>query len=285
LYGQDPGVFCRLVLALTLWILGYPDQGQARMQEALSLAQELGHPQTYAGALFFTAWLHHFRRERCETRAQAEAVQRLCQEHGFPFWLAWGTILRGWAVDEPGEGDEGMAQIHQGWAALHTTGAELVRPYILVLLAEAQENRGQAEKGQSFLAEGLAVMDQTGEHWCEAELYRRIGTLTLQSHARPRQDAGRAKNGQEYATGLTLRPTPHTQAEAEAYFHKAIETARHQQAKSLELRAVMSLSRLWQQQGKKAQARRKLAEIYGWFTEGFATKDLQEANALLTALS
>jgi predicted ATPase len=113
-----------------------------------------------------------------------------------------------------------------------------------------------------------------------------MGTLTLQSHARPRQGTGRAKTGQEYAAGLLAPyPTPRTQAEAEACFHKAIEKARQQQAKSLELRAVMSLSRLWQQQGKKAQARRRLAETYGWFTEGFATKDLQEANALLTALS
>jgi DNA-binding winged helix-turn-helix (wHTH) protein/predicted ATPase len=286
LYGQDPGVFCRLVLALTLWVLGYPDQGRARMQEALPLAQELGDPNTYAGALSFAAWLHHFRRERRATQAQAEAVQALCQEHGFPFWLAWGTILRGWAVDAPGAGDEGMTQIHQGLAALHTTGAELVRPYILVLLAEAQGNRGQAEKGQPFLTEGLAVMDNSGEHWCEAELYRLIGTLTLQSNASPRQGAGRSKTGQQYTAGLLApSPTPGTQAEAEACFHKAIETAQHQQAKSLELRAVMSLSRLWQQQGKKAEARRKLAEIYGWFTEGFATKDLQEANALLTALS
>ena len=179
-----------------------------------------------------------------------------------------------------------MTQIHQGLAALHTTGAELVRPYILALLAEAQGNRGQAEKGQSLLTEGLAIMDNSGEHWCEAELYRLIGTLTLQSNASPRKGAGRAKTGQEYAAGLLApRPTPRTQAEAEACFHKAIETARHQQAKSLELRAVMSLSRLWQQQGKKAQARRRLAEVYDWFTEGFATKDLQEANALLTALS
>ena len=107
-----------------------------------------------------------------------------------------------------------------------------------------------------------------------------------QSQTRRRQGAGKTKTGQEYAAGLLAPcPTPRTQEEAEACFHKAIETARHQQAKSLELRAVMSLSRLWQQQGKKAQARRKLAEVYDWFTEGFATKDLQEANALLTALS
>jgi len=236
--------------------------------------------------LFFAAWLHHFRRERQATQAQAEAVQTLCQEQGFPFWFAWGTILQGWAVDEPGAGDEGITQISQGLAALHTTGAELVRPYILALLAEAQGNRGQGEQGQPLLTEGLAVMDNSGEHWCEAELYRCLGRLTLQSDARPRQGAGRAKAGQEYATGfLAPRPTPRAHAEAEVCFHKAIETARHQQAKSLELRAVMSLSRLWQHEGKKDEARQRLAEIYNWFTEGFDTKDLQEAKVLLEELS
>jgi predicted ATPase len=286
LYGQDPGMFCRLVLALTLWMLGYPDQGQARIQEALALAQELVHPNNRAAVLFFAAWLHHFRRERRATQTQAEAVQALCQEQEFPFWLAWGTILRGWALDAPATGDEGMAQIRQGLADLHTTGAELVRPYILALLAEGHGKRGQAEQGLPFLAEALAVMDHTGEHWCEAELDRLLGTLTLQSHARPRQGPGRAKTRPYHATGLLPQhPTPRTQAEAEAYFHQAIETARRQQAKSLELRGVMSLSRLWQQQDKKTQAHKMLGEVYGWFTEGFDTKDLQEAKALLTELS
>ena len=179
-----------------------------------------------------------------------------------------------------------MTQIHQGLAALHTTGAELVRPYILTLLAEAQGNRGHAEKGQALLTEGLAVLDNSGEHWCEAELYRLMGTLILQSHARPRQGSGRVRTGQDYAVDLlSLRPNPRIQAEAEACFHKAIETAQQQQAKSFELRAVMSLSRLWQRQDKNEQARLMVAEIYDWFTEGFDTKDLQEAKALLDDLA
>jgi predicted membrane chloride channel (bestrophin family) len=140
---------------------------------------------------------------------------------------------------------------------------------------------GQTEEGLTLLAEGLAVADKTGERFYEAELYRLKGQLTLQSQSSPRQ----VKTGQDKSEDTNPQsPIPNPQAEAEACFHQAIEIARRQQARSLELRAVMSLSRLWQQQGKKEEARQMLAEIYGWFTEGFDTKDLQEAKALLEEL-
>ena len=152
--------------------------------------------------------------------------------------------------------------MRQGLAAYRATGAELFRPYFLALLAEACEEEGQAEEELTVLAEALATMDETEECWWEAELHRLKGELSLQS-----------------------RQVRSPQSEAEECFLQAIEVARKQQAKSLELRATMSLARLWRQQGKKEEARRMLAEIYGWFTEGFDTADLQEAKALLEELS
>ncbi len=155
--------------------------------------------------------------------------------------------------------------MRQGLDAQRATGAEVGRPCLLALLAEAYGKVGQAEEGFAVLAEALAIVHKNGERWYEAELYRLKGELTL---------------AQSSVQSLESRVK-----EAEECFHKAIEIAHRQQAKSLELRAVMSVSRLWQQQGKKDEARQMLAEIYGWFTEGFDTKDLQEAKALLEELS
>jgi len=165
---------------------------------------------------------------------------------------------------------------------------ELLRPYNLALLAEAYGKTGQGEEGLTALAEALAAVDGTGERMYEAELYRLKGTLTLQSKTSLEQVSGKSQASQDMSEITSLQhPTPSTQAEAEAEacFHKAIEIARQQSAKSLELRAVRSLSRLWQHEGKKKQARQMLAEIYDWFTEGFDTADLQEAKDLLDALA
>jgi predicted ATPase len=192
----------------------------------------------------------------------------LAVEQGFAEELAWGTLLWGWALAEQGQIAEGMAQMRQGLAAYRATGSEVTRPYWLALLAEAYGKIGQRAEGLTLLAEALAAAHRTGERWCEAELYRLKGELTLQS---------------------TLQGTTSTvqspKAEAEGYFQKAIDIARRQQAKSLELRAAMSLSRLWQQQGKRDEARELLAPVYGWFTEGFDTADLQEARTLLAELA
>ncbi len=265
LYGLDPGVMCLNHAANVLWLLGYPDQALKRSHEALILAQELSHPLSLAAALYFAAGLHQFRREGQLTQERAEAAITLSIEQGFSHWMEGGTILRGWVLAEQGQGEEGIAQIRQGLAAWRATGAELARPYFLALLAEAYGKGGQTEEGLNVLAEALTVVDKTGERFYEAELYRLKGTLTLQSEVRgPRSEVER---------------------EAEECFWKAIEIARRQQAKSLELRATMSLARLWQQQGKKAEAHELLSEIYHWFTEGFDTKDLQEAKALLEELA
>jgi predicted ATPase len=215
-------------------------------------------------------------------RERAEALILLSSEQGVPFWVGAGTIERGWTLAEQGEVEEGIGQIRQGLAAYQARGAELMRPYFLALLSEAGRKAGRAEEGLDVLAEALATAHKTGERFYEAELYRLKGQLTLQQF----QVSGSKFQVPSPGTrNQKLETRNQAEAEAEAYFHKAIEIARRQNAKSLELRAVMSLSRLWQQQGKQHEARYTLSAIYNWFTEGFDTKDLQEAKTLLEELS
>ena len=282
LYSQDPRVVCSCYAAWSPWFLGYPDQALKRNNDMLTFAQGLAHPFSLAFALNFAAVLHQFRGEVQAAQEWAEAAVTLCTEQGFPFWLAPGTILQGWVLAEQGQPAKGIAQIRQGLVAYQATGANLYRPYFLALLADAYGKGGQLAEGLSAIAEALDGVQQTGERFYEAELHRLKGTLTLQSQT----SLGQVKTGQDKSQDTDPQPpTPNPLAEAEACFLKAIEIARKQQAKSLELRAVMSLSRLWQSQGKQDDARQRLAEIYGWFTEGFDTKDLQEAKALLESLT
>jgi len=265
LYVADFKVACLSYAAWTLWFLGYPDQALKRSQEARSLAQELAHPFSLAAALnYWVAMVYRFRREGPAVQELTEAGIVFANEQGFSSWVAVGIILRGWTLTEQGQVEEGIAQMRQGLAARRAAGPEHVRPYLFALLAEAYGRVGQAEEGLGVLAEALAMVDKNGERMYEAELYRLKGQLTLQSKV----------------------PSPKSQAEeAEECFRNAIEIARKQQVKSLELRATTSLARLWQQQGKQKDAHQMLAEIYGWFTEGFDTKDLQEAKALLEELN
>ena len=179
-YGLDSGVTCRSRVASVLWILGYPEQALKRSREALTLAQELAHPNSSGYALHFAALLYQFRREEQTVQERAEAVIALFTEHGFPHWLAYGSILRGWALAAQEQGEEGIAQMRHGLAAYQATGAELNRPHFLVLLAEVYGKAGQAEEGLSILAEALAQVDKTGECYYEAELYRLKGELILQ---------------------------------------------------------------------------------------------------------
>ena len=279
---------CLSYTAWVLWFLGYPDQALKRSHEALALAQELSHPHSLALALTCASALHHLRREGQAAQELAEAAIALSTDQGFAQWLAYGTMLRGWALANQRQGEEGIAQIRQGLAFLRTTGVENWRPYYLALLAEAYGKEGQAGEGLALLVEALAGVHKTGERVHEPELYRLKGQLTLQSRQvedKSRTSLGQVEGKSEVANPQPLTPNPQAEAEAEACFLKAIEIARRQQAKSLELRAVMSLSRLWQQQGKKEEAWQMLADIYGWFTEGFDTADLQEATALLDELS
>jgi predicted ATPase len=304
-------VSCLSEPALVLWYLGYPDQALRKSQEALTRARELAHPYTLAFALNWAAVVHQHRGEGQAVQERAEAQIGLASEQGFPDWLAWGTIWRGWALAEQGQEEEGIAQMLQGLAALRATGAEIVRPYWLALLAEAYGKAGQVKEGLNALAEALAQVGQTGERIWEAELYRLGGELSLRmgegekgraGDQRKNRRTGDGENrGEGEGSGFPLSdspiprfpdsssesspilPFPHSSPEA--CFLKAIEIARRQQAKSLELRATMSLARLWKEQGKKDAARQMLAEIYGWFTEGFDTADLKEAKALLETLA
>jgi predicted ATPase len=260
--GHDPGVCCVYHAALSLWILGYPDQALQSLGEALTLAQALAHPPSLAAALDFATMLHQARREHHVTYERAETLLALATEQGFAQYVAQATIMRGWALAAQGHGAGGTAQMRQGLVAYQATGSERQRPYNLALLAEAYGSLGQTAEGLALLAEVLAPVARPGERGWAAELHRLQGELLLaQAGDRPQVP------------------------EAEACLHQALDVARHQQAKSWELRAAMSLARLWQRQGKRQEAYDLLAPIYSWFTEGFDTADLQEAKTLLATLA
>src|SRR5262245_41751976 len=269
LYGHDPGVFCLIHLAGVLWHLGYPDQARKREHEALTLAKELEHPFDLAAALFVSAIIsYQYCREEAVMRERIEGMKKISTEHGFSGCLVVGNLLQAWVLAEHGQVEEGISHMRQCLAATLAMGAELLLPYWLLLRAEAHGKGEQIEEGFGVLAEALAIVNKTGERSYEAELYRLKGEFTLQFKVQ----------GSKFKVA-------NPQMEAEACFVKAIEVARKQQTKLLELRAVTSLSRLWQRQGKKNEARQMLSEIYGWFTEGFDTKDLQEAKELLEELT
>jgi predicted ATPase len=259
----DAKVQCLTYGTWTLWLLGYPDQARQWSQEAV--AAGLAHPFSLAMALGSAATVHALRREGPRARARAEELITLATEQGFPWWTAWGTMEQGWALAEQG-------QVHEGIARM----LKMPAPFMFAHLAEAYGKLGQIEEGLTVVAKALARADETGMRVHEAELYRLRGELVLQSAVHGPQS--------ENPNTQHLTSSTHAQAEAEACFLKAIALARGQSAKSWELRAGMSLSRLWRRQGKKAEAHRLLAEIYGWFTEGFDTKDLQEAKTLLHEL-
>jgi predicted ATPase len=261
-YGQDPGVACRAIGSVALWLLGYPDQAAGHSREAVALGRELRQPSTLALALHFAAMLRQYRREVPPTRVSAEATRAIANDHGLSFWRACGQVMSGWALAEQGARASGIAQIRQGLTAWKAAGSETYRTYFLALLAEALGQDGQIEEGLGVLAHALAQVKATGEGLHGAELHRLQGEFLL------RREAAEA-----------------TCREAEACFHQALTIARKQQAKSLELRAVMSLVRLYRQQGRSAEARPLLAETYGWFTEGFDTPDLRAAQTLLAELA
>jgi predicted ATPase len=279
LYRRDPGLYCRSQSVRTLWLLGYPEQAERRLQEVLALARQIADPQSLAFVLAFPAYLHQLRREAPQAQERAEACIAHCQEHGIAQERVWVSIVRGWALAEQGRLVEGIAQMRENLAALRAMQAEVFFPYFLGLLAETLGRAGQVEEGLEAVAEALGVAHRTGERYYEADLYRIKGELTLKQ----------ASSSDSWRTAVcSTLPLAEIEAamleEAEGCFQQAIEIARRQGAKSLELRAVMSLSRLWQQQGRGSAARRVLAEIYSWFAEGGSTPELKEAQALLAAL-
>jgi predicted ATPase len=210
--------------------------------------------------LFFAAAVYASCGEIQAAQEYANATIALSQEQGFVQWLGGGMGLRGWVLACQGAPEQGIEELRQGLATWRGVGTELGTTPMLVLLAEAYWRGRQTEAGLRVVAEAFAIMHSNGERHREAELYRLQGELLLQQ---VNPDSGAA----------------------EANFQRALSVARHQAAKSLELRAAMSLSRLWQQQDKRAAAQHLLAEIYHWFTEGFETADLQAAQALLNELA
>ena len=256
--GFVSGVTPRTSLARVLWTSGYADQARQRSQEALTLAQQGDHLPTLAYAAYFVALVCQCRRDVAATQAHADTLLALAAEHRLPLRAEQGRLLRGWALAVQGEAAAGVAHLRQALAS-PDVGPESLRSYWLTVLAEAYGQAGQPQAGLQVLAEAVRLMAATEMCWWEAEASRLQGALLLQ---------------------LPCPDVP----QAEVAFRRALDVARCQQAKALELRAAMSLARLWQQQGRQVEASALLAPLYAWFTEGFDTPDLQEATTLLAEI-
>jgi tetratricopeptide (TPR) repeat protein len=260
-YGRDIGIPFRAHGSVVLWLLGFPDQAVERSHQAAAKAREKLDLYGLSIALFNAAKVHQLRREAEATAEYAQALLSLAEEQEFPVWFAAGTILAGWAEARLGQWDSGAARIRQGIAAYVANGAAMMHPHFLGLLAEALEAGGQVDEGLDVLTRALSMVDETGEHYYEAELYRLRGELLLKSTAR--------NDGVD---------------EAQSCFQNSLAVARRQKARSLELRAAVSAAHLAQRQDRHdrqlANARKILESVCELFTEGFATSDWRAASAL-----
>jgi adenylate cyclase len=255
--GQDPGVANLAWQSHYLWILGYPDQALARHQASMALSESIGQPYNLCLALVLGVWLHIRRRDVAMARELDDRCIRLSREHEFGLFIN-GSGARGWILAQDGDVEGGIACFRDDFAADEAIGFTAYRAYSLNLLSELYLMAGWLDEGIDCADEGIAEARQTGGRHYEAETRRLKGELLL-----AQGDA----------------------AAAETCFRDALQLARQQAAKSWELRAAMSLARLWQQQGRRGEAYELLSGVYGWFTEGFDTPDLQEAQALLAALA
>jgi predicted ATPase len=256
--SHNAGVTCRSNLAVSLWHLGYPDQALQVNREMRQLARAIGHPFSLAYALHHTAWLYQYGRLGAKVRVVAEEEIEIATEQGFALWHATGTFFRGAGMLLQGELEPALAQLLKGLDALRATGARLTLPYQLSILGEAYTRAGRFADAMKALDEGLALVEETEERCQEAELHRLKGEL------------------------LAAAPD---QAGAEDCFRQAIDTARRQQSRTWELRATVSLARLWQREGRRDEAHSALAAVYGTYTEGFTTPDLVDAAAVLKAIT
>jgi predicted ATPase len=256
--AQHSWVLHRRFLAIELWYLGYPDQSMTQMQRALADAQELAHPYTLASALASVANLYYIRREPQGVSAYAEKAMAYAQQQGFPSVLSGCRMQLGWVLVQQGHVEEGIARIREAVDATVARVHALHLPSDFAVLAQAYGSAKQPDKGIPLVDQALEHVEATGHYAFQAELHQIKGELLQMS-------------------GASL-------AEVEAHFREALAVARQQEAKSIELRVAISLSRLWRDQGRLVEARVLLASIYEWFTEGFDTPDLQEANSLLHAL-
>ena len=257
--SHNAGVTHRSNLALSLWHLGFPDQSRTVNLEMRRLAREINHPYSLAYALHHTCWLYQYCRFGSEVRAAAEEEIQIATEQGFALWQATGTFFKGAGMLLDGEPAEALPLLRAGHEAFRAGGARLTLPFQFSTLGEALIRAHQFEEARRALDEGLAVGEQTDERCQEAELHRLKGEL-LRAEA------------------------PEQARAAEDFFRLAIETARRQRSKGWELRAATSLARLWQAEGRRAEARAALETIYASYSEGFSTPDLMDAAALLDAL-
>jgi class 3 adenylate cyclase/predicted ATPase len=292
---QDPGVSALpALLSWTLWCLGYPDSAARKSEEALALAERLERPLSQAIATVFASGVRTLRREGPAAFQYSERAMTLATEQGFSLWTAYGIIMQGSARGQHANYDEGISQIRQGLVMVREMGADLVQSWFLLMLAETCKNAGKIADGLAAIAEALNIVENNGERAFVAELYRIKGELTLaQSSVQSLKPGG--QEGQKTKISDSQSLDPKSQSEAEACFRKAIDIARQQRAKSFELRAVMSLVRLRQHQAQDLVTRstyhnartalddslKMLSDIYQWFTEGFDTRDMQEAKTLL----
>ena len=274
LYGQDPGGLCLTLLSAALWIAGYPEQAWKKAQAAVALARQQGHLFTLGFALLGATMAHRWRGDELALRETAEEFQGLATEQGFAFLITLANHFRAWRLAKTGYAEQGVTQICRDVAMVRASGAEQSLAYSLALSIEIHEKAGRIDEALDLAEEALTLSRETGNCWLDAELYQLKGELLLAQESKSRK--------LENPSPQPL--APNTQAEAEECFHKAIAIARQQSAKSWELRATMSLARLWQQQGKQQEAHQMLSEVYNWFTEGFDTADLREAKALLEEL-
>ena len=255
---EDPGVACSSFDVILLWLLGFPDQSLERMQTCMTLSRQLENPHSSGFGLFFTGVMYQLRNDPVATQKQADDLIRIAAEHDLHL-TPLGKVLRGWAIVQQTADAEGLALVRSGLDMWRESGAEVLVPYCLGTLAETQQALGQIEDALASVVEALSMVEKTGNRWYEAELHRLQGELLLQ------QDASQ-------------------HAEAVKCFRQALQVARKQQARSLELRAAMSLSRLWVQSGNFREAREVLEPVFCWFTEGLETEELLEARVLLDEL-
>ncbi|MGH9753327.1 MAG: serine/threonine-protein kinase PknK [Blastocatellia bacterium] len=256
-YEQNATTGCLVVASLALWALGFPDQALGRSREAVALARRLAQPFNIARSLAWASLPLLLRGDWSAGARSAEEAISLSRQYGFSHWLALGTIYLGYALFKQGQRDEGIRIMREGLAAEAATGAEVGRPYFLALFGEALAAVGRIEEGMAMIDSSLALANSTSERFALSDIYRLKGELLLAD----RRDV-----------------------EAEDSFRQALEIARMRQAKSLELRAVISLCRLFQNQGRREEARQTLSEIREWFTEGSETMDLRRAKELLSEL-
>jgi predicted ATPase len=258
--GHDPGVCCAFHAAEVLWQLGYPDQALQKSRDSLIMARELSHPSTMSFALSFAAWFHQCRGDRQAVKAHVEENMALATEQGFSPRRG-EDFLRGWLLVEEGDSDAGITHMSKILVSQVTRRlSSRWMAHCAALLAEVLRERGRISEALNVVTEAIGRTQQSGGRYYEAELHRIKGELLLAQSPRASDDA-------------------------ENCLIQAIEVANRQSAKSLELRAAMILSRLWERQGKTVDARQLLGDIYGWFTEGFETADLKAAKALLNELT